>query len=140
MQSGDIGSEIAPRLIVVFEHTIGTLTPGAERKRRLLLKAHQHRRAAACWTIDTHMTKVMVDWAYRTPYNIDVATFTEEDEAERIEQRLVGAGIPFGNFLVVTVEELARVHANMPHIAAIFDADPAHRWTYGSKSRCEARL
>lgn len=140
MQSGDISADIASRLVVVFDRTIGTLSPGAERRRRLMLRAHRWKSAAACWEIDPHMVKVIVDWQYRTPFNIDIATFCEQDEAEHIERRLVGAGIPFGNLLVVSVEELARVHGNMPHIAAIYDADPAHRWTYGAKSRCEARL
>lgn len=140
MQSGDISNDIASRLIVVFDNTIGTLTPVAEKRRRRFLKVRQYHKAANCWEVDPHMVKVLVDWQYRTPYNVDVATFTHPDEAAFIEERLEGMGVPFGNFLTVTIEELSRVHANMPHVAAIFDATPGHRFTYGGKSRSQAVL
>jgi hypothetical protein len=140
VQSGDLSADMAARLIVVFDHTIATLPPASERRRRRLLKARQWKRAAACWQVDTHMLKVIIDWQYRTPYNVDVATFTCEEEAEHIEAMLDRIGLPYGNFIPTTVEELARVHANMPHIAAIFDAAPNHRFSYGAKSRATAVL
>lgn len=140
MQHGDLSDQIASRLIVVFDHTIGTLTPQAAKHRRRYLKIRQWHRAADCWAIDPHLVKVMVDWQYRSPYNIDVATFVDANEAAFIEERLEQIGIPFGHFLNVTVEELSRVHANMPHIAAIFDAAADHRFAYGAKSRSEAVL
>lgn len=138
MQSGDISNQSAARVIYVFENTLGTLTPTAAKKRAFHLRLHQWKRAARCWQIDTHVVKVLIDIQYRTPYNVDLATYLDPEEAEAIEARLTQ--LPYGNFIVTTVEEMSRVIANQPNIGAIFDFDPSRRFTYGAKSRSENGL
>jgi hypothetical protein len=140
VQSGDISDQSSPRLIYVFDHTIGTLTPTAAKKRAFHLRLHQWKRAAHCWEIDPHVVKVIIDIQYRTSYNVDLATYVDPDEAEHIEDRLGGVGLPYGNFFVTTIEEMTRVIVNRPNVAAVFDYDPARQFTYGSKSRSVAGL
>ena len=138
MPSGDISNQSAARVIYVFENTLGTLTPAAAKKRAFHLRLRQWKRAARCWQLDGHMIKVILDVQYRTPYNVDLATYLGEDEAEQIEQRL--HGVPYGNFYVTTIEEMTRVIANQPNVAAIYDFDSSRRFAYGAKSRTGTEL
>lgn len=135
MERGDIDNHAAARIIYVFEGTIGTLSPAAERKRNLYLKTRRWKKAAHCWTIEPFLQKVLLDHAWRSPYNVDLATYLDLEEAEHVEQRLESLALPFGHFLVTDIEEMARVISNRPDVAAIYDFHPSRVFTYGSKGR-----
>lgn len=135
MESGDLDNRPAERIIYVFESTIGTLPGAMAHKRNFHLKARQWKRAAQCWEVDPHIVKVLVDLAWRSPYNVDVATYTNRHEAEEIEERLSVLGVPFGHFYTGSLEEMTRGLVNMPHIAAVYDFDTARRFAYGAKGR-----
>lgn len=135
MDKGDISNVTAQRVVFLFEGTIGTLTTVAERRRRLYLKAHQWKRAAHCWTIEPFLQKVLLDMAYRSPYNLDIATYLDPAEADHVEDRLEALALPFGHFFITDIEEMTRGIANRPDVAAIYDFDPSRAFTYGAKSR-----
>lgn len=140
MQGGDLSNRSAPRLIFIFETTIGVLDIKAQRRRKAFLVARQWKRAAQCWTLDPQIYRVIEDLQWRSNFNVDFATYLDQREAEALEDHLEHSGLGFGNFLVTTVNEMARVYCNYPSTAAIFDGDPERVFTYGGKGRTEIGL
>lgn len=135
MEHGDISNEVAPRLVFVFEGLIGYLAEntGDATKRNVLLRARAWKRAAAMWTLDQWTLKIMWDYTSRRRQSIDVVTYVDEREAERIRDRLDAHGYPFANFWATTLDEMLHLHVNNPAVVGVVDGD-ASRWlTYGSK-------
>jgi hypothetical protein len=140
VESGDIDNRSAARIIYLFEGTIGHLSATGIKKRAFHLRLRQWKRAAACWELDAHVLKVLIDLQYRSPYNVDLATYLDYDEAEAVEERLDRQGVLYGNFIITTPVEMTRVIVNQPNIAAVFDFDPARRFMYGGKGRTGVAL
>lgn len=133
MQGGDLSNWSAPRLIFIFETTVGRLDAAAERRRKIYTKARQWKRAAGCWTLDQHAFKVIQDVQWRSTYNVDFATYLDPREAVALQEHLEHSGLGFGNFIITTPQEMARTHANYPSTAAVVDGDPNRVLTYGAK-------
>lgn len=140
MQGGDISNEVAPRIIFIFEDTIGAIAAPDQRRHDRYVRRGRYRRAARMWELSKHAVRVLHDLERRSPYNVDIATYLDPDEAEHIEDRLESIALPFGHFLVTNTEEMARVIVNQPQVAAVFDGNRARQFAYGGKGRVEMVL
>jgi len=134
MQGGDISNRTAPRYLFVFEGLLGNFEkPGDRAKRDLLLKAHRWKKAAAMWSIDMYMLKLMWDFTYRRDQSVDILTYLDEREALEVQARLDQYNFPYGNFIVTTIPEFVRGMLNNPSVVAVVDPDPRRGLTYGGK-------
>lgn len=134
MQAGDISNEVAPRYVFVFEGLVGVLPdPVVQRKHSLYVKARAWKRAARSWQFDPWIEKRMWDWAVRRSHSLDIVTYLPEHEADEVKERVDERGLPFGNFIVTTLEEFLHGYMLNPAVVGVFDADPRHALTYGGK-------
>jgi len=136
MQGNDIGGEFVPRLVIVFEGLIGLLpTKTAEVKAQSLLRFNRYRRFVNQFEINDALAKRMWDVTWRYNMEVDVVTFTDPRVVAPLEKRLDKEDLPVRRVWFDEVSLLGRRIATMPQVAAIYDANPDHRFTFGSKGR-----
>lgn len=137
MEKGDISNEVSPRLVVVFEGLIASLPEGAKARAQYdsLVKKEKWSEALALFEINELMAKHVLDLVWRQRFTVDVVTFIGPEMAELIEKRMDDEGIPIGRVFHTSSVLLGRSVAYRPDIAVIYDPDPSHRFTYGSKGR-----
>jgi hypothetical protein len=133
MQKGDISNEVAPRVIFVFEHNIGYLRPSAEVMERTLIKARRWRRAVDLWEIPQHVHTMLWDTAWRWECRFDIVTYKPEKFAGYLLDRLNEEDVPFSNLWAEPKEEFLHRLTFMPSVQYVFHADPADRFSYGSR-------
>jgi hypothetical protein len=123
-------------MVVVFEGLLGLLPDvKARTTEQAYRRAHRWQRAVNAYEINELMAKHIWDVVWRFHYSVDICTYLGDDMADAITERLDRENLPVGNVFATQPNLLARRIALMPNIAAIYDPDPAHRFTYGSKGR-----
>jgi hypothetical protein len=133
MQGGDLSNEVAPRLLFVFENTIGTLpSKTAEARERTAVKFHRWRTAVDCWMIPPRSHALLWDVAWRYNYRFDVVTYRPAGFARELEKRL-GMDVPVSSVFSSSPALLARKLAFMPDVRFVYDADPERVFTYGGR-------
>lgn len=136
MQGGDISNEIAPRLVVVWENLLGLLpTKAHEAKVSGYMKFKRYKRAVDVYELNDMLARRMWDVTWRLKYSIDVVTYVNDQFADAIRARIDFEDLPVGNVWYENPQALARKLAYMPHVAAIYDPDPSHQFTFGSRTR-----
>lgn len=136
MQAGDLSNKVPPRALFIFENTIGRYTsPAAALKEKTYLRLRRWKKAVDCWEIPEHAMALLWDCAWRWDVRFDVVTFRPQGFAEELQALLDADAIPFSNIWASTPEKLARKLSFMPDVLYVYDADPAHKLTYGNKGR-----
>jgi hypothetical protein len=135
MEKGDLSNRVEPRLVIVFETLIASFTNVSRGKFDLALRKGQWKKALQQVEINELVAKNILDLVYRKNFTIDIVTFIDPDFADALEEFLEDEAIPFGHVNFTTVERLSRQIAYRPDIAAIFDGDPNHAFTYGAKGK-----
>jgi hypothetical protein len=136
MQGNDIGGEIVPRLVIVFEGLLGVLPDKrAEAKAYSFARLHRWRKVINTFEINEEMAKRIWDITWRYKHEVDVVTFLGEQYAKPLEKRLDQEDLPIRHVWADDPVHLSRRLATMPHVAAVYDAEPSRRFTYGSKGR-----
>lgn len=136
MLKGDIDNRVSPRLVVVFEGLLGLLpTPRARGAESLARKAHQWTRAVRQYEINELAAKKIWDVTWRKGHTIDVITWLGDDFAEALQSRLDDENLPVSRVYSTEPHHLARSITYQLDIAAIYDPDPSHAFTFGGKGR-----
>jgi len=136
VQGNDISNETPDRFLFVFEGLIATLPDKEARaKAAVLERLGRHKHAARCWRFDPHTTKRLWDLAWRHHYRFDIVTFKDPDFAEEIGKRMDHLALPVSSVFATTVPLLAQELSFMPSVAAVFDADPERRFSWGNRGR-----
>lgn len=133
MYKGDLSNKMMPRLILVFEGAVGVVP---EDKKREYAKACQKKKwwdAIRCYDLNDMMLAKILDLHWRRDINVSVVTWLSQDAALAIEERMDEEGIPIRGCFFSKPAKLARELAYMPEVMAIYDPDPDHVFTYGSK-------
>lgn len=132
MQGGDISNGFQPCLLVVFEGLLGIPPETETRKRRWKLRKPTAREQVA----EHEINILLLHQIRRTPYPVEVVTFQGPEFAEAVEQRLEDLHALVRRVWATSPQELARIHLQLPDIAAIYDPDPQRALlTYGSLGR-----
>lgn len=135
MQGGDISNEPAPRLMLEFEGLLG-IHPPRRLKYAIDRKFGRWRAAANAWRLNDQVVKVIRDRAWRMHLDIDVITFQPPEFADALADRLETENIPVRRVYSYTLREITRDLINMPHVQAIYSADPSRaRLAYGHRGR-----
>lgn len=133
MKDGDISSEVAPRILVVFEGIIGSLHPKKEKQYLRAVRRSRWDEAISCWELNEHSLRVIWDLTYRRAQAVDVVTFVSQQFADVLAARLDEEDMPVHRVWFSTPPRLARMLAYMPDVTAVYDADESHVFTYGAK-------
>lgn len=136
MQGGDISNEVSPRLVIVWENLLGLLpTKTHEAKVASYVKFKRWNRAVNVFELNETLAARIWDVTWRLKFSVDVITWGTEQFADAVRERIDREDLPIGHVTAETPHVLSRKLAYMPHIAAIYSADPAHQFTFGSKGR-----
>lgn len=136
MQGGDISNQVAPRLVIVFENLLGLLpSKTAEAKAASFIKFKRWNRAVNVFEINEALARRIWDVTWRLNFSVDVLTYVSPEFAEAVEKRMEREDLPVGHVWFEEPNVLARKLAYMPHVACVYDPDPRHQFTYGSKGR-----
>jgi hypothetical protein len=136
VQGGDISNEVSPRLVVVFENLLGLLpTKAHEAKVSTYLKFKRYQRAVNVFELNELLARRIWDVTWRLKFSVDVVTYVGDEFAEAVRERIDREDLPIGHVWHKTPQVLARELAYMPHVAAIYDPNPSHQFTFGSKGR-----
>ncbi len=133
MLKGDLSNKMLPRLVVVFEGAVGVIP---DDKRKAYIKFCQKKRwrdAVKCYELNDLMLSKLLDLRWRQDVNVNLVTWLHEDAAMAIEERMDDEGIPVGGCFYSTPSKLTRELAYAPDIVAVYDPDPDHIFTFGSK-------
>lgn len=136
MEKGDISNEVSPRLLLVFENLLGILPDKkAEAKAAAYLRIRQYKRACNVFQINEPLASRIWDVTWRLKYSVDVITWVNEKFADEVRDRLDREDLPIAHVTYENPSAFARKIAHMPYVAAIYDPDPAHQFTFGGRGR-----
>lgn len=134
MQDGDLSNEVAPRLLFVFEGTVGSLpSKTAEAKERWYLKMKRWDKAVACWDIADRSYALLWDCTWRYNFRFDVVTFRPKGFAKALALLFDDVGLPVGHVIATSPAGLAQRLAHMPDVKYVYDADAARLFTWGGR-------
>jgi hypothetical protein len=134
MQGGDLSNEVSPRLLFVFENTVGTLpNKVAEAKEAWYLRAKRWRKAVDVWDISDRAYALLWDVSWRYNYRFDVVTYHRPHFAKALAERFDDEGLPVGRVIASSPPKLAKQLAFMPDVRYVYDADESRLFTYGGR-------
>lgn len=136
MEGGDISNEFPPRILLVFEGLIGLL-PGkkAEAQFAVYRRTRRYTKAAGLFELNEPVARRIWELTWRFRRAVDAVTFLGEEFVAPIQQRMDDEQLPIGHLVATQPHLLARELAYRPDIVAVYDPDPNHAFTYGSKGR-----
>lgn len=136
MEGGDISNEVSPRLLFVFENLLGLLPTEkhvAQVKRHIRRK--RYAQAVEVFEVNEQLAKRIWDMTWRLKYSIDVVTWIPNPFSRYVQQWIDAQDLPIAHVIHENPTTFTRKLSYMPHVAAIFDPDPSHQFTWGSKGR-----
>ena len=135
MEKGDISNEVVPRLCLVFEGLVALLPPKLARRETVARKLGQWKRVINYYEPNEEMAKRIWDLTTRFSFQLECVTWYPVDTVEHIKSWIDDQDLPISRVFNSTPVLLSRSIAYRPNLAAIYDPDPSHRFTYGSKGR-----
>lgn len=133
MKHGDLSNQPSPRIVVVFEGAIGILPKENEKKYHKAVNKKHWTEAVGYYELQELMLRKILDLTWRQNFNVQIVTWMGEEAANAIKQVLDEENIPVRGVFSSTPSRLSRDLAYNPDIMAVYDPDPDHRFTYGSK-------
>jgi hypothetical protein len=133
MRHGDLSNKMLPRIVVVFEGKLGIVPEDKRKSYSRLCQKNRWREAMKCYELDELVLAKLLDLRWRLDMNVSIVTWLGEQAAAAIADLMDEQGIPIGNCFSSTPSKLSRELAYAPDIVAVYDPDPDHVFTYGSK-------
>lgn len=133
MRYGDLSSKVVPRLIVVFEGAVGILPENKKKAYDKCVKKVFWADAIDLFEINENVAGRIVWLMVKKDVSISLVTWMPVDAADAIEDRMNEENIPVRGCFSATPQILARQLAYKPDVVTVYDPDPAHILTYGSK-------
>jgi hypothetical protein len=137
MKNGDISNIVQPRILLVFEGSLGFINT---ERMRIFNEYATHGDWFEAWSqfqLDTMMMRKLWDVVQRQHININVVTFIGADEAdaarEGLQELMDEHHLPVSDVIVTTAERLAREIAFMPDVARIYDGNADTAMMYGRR-------
>jgi hypothetical protein len=132
---GDIDNAVEPRLLLVWENLVALPPQEAEGVKRWFQRKTLAK-AVNAWTLNSPLALRLYDITYRKGYNVDVVSFMDHEFEEAIRDWCEDRHhLPVGQVYTTDPDILAREIAWRPEVAAIYDPNPGHIFTWGSKGR-----
>lgn len=134
MQDGDLSNDVAPRLLFIFEGTVGNLTTKtAEAKEKFYVRTRRWKKAVEQWEISDRAYALMWDVTWRYSFRFDIVTFRPPGFAKALAQIFDEVGLPVSHVIATTPVGLAQRLAFMPDVRHVYDADGDRLFTWGGR-------
>ena len=133
MLHGDLDNKPSPRLVVVFEGAIGILSRENKKHFDKAVSKDRWWDAINCFELNDLTVRKLIDLTWRENFNVNVVTWMGKDAAMAIQELMDEENIPVRGCFASTPTRLARDLSYNPDILAVYDPDPDHRFTFGSK-------
>lgn len=134
MQGGDLSNEVAPRLLFVFEGTVGALSSKTdEAKERFYCRTKRWKKAVDMWVVSERAYALLWDVTWRYSFRFDVVTYKPSGFAKALAERLDDEVIPVSRVFSSSPNILAKKLAFMPDVRHVYDADEGRLFTYGGR-------
>ena len=135
MLRGDLSSEVVPRLLLVFEGTLGFIDAKDRKKFDRYISRKHWTEAAELWLINPGMAAQIWYLVRHKSLTIDLVTFAGPKEfGEALAYRIQDIEeLPVHQVWATRVELLARKIAYMPDLMKVYDPDPERWLTWGGK-------
>jgi hypothetical protein len=135
LRRGELSNQVLPRVYVVFENLIGVLPDTKTRALEAVArKRKKWQQAVDYYELSVKTTQGIRD-LHRRDIRIDVITFVDPNFVDPIRNKLDSRNMFFGGIHYFTVESLLDDLKYDPSILRVFDPDPKHVLTWGSKGR-----
>lgn len=133
MKNNDLSDSVIPCILLVFEGSLGILEKENKKEFYRAFTRGWWDQAVSCFTFHDLMSAKI--WAVhaRKGVAIEVVTFIGVEFGDALAQRIDAENLPVRRTWGTTVPQLARKIAYMPDLAAIYDPDPQHQFTWGHK-------
>ncbi len=135
MIKGNLSNSPTPKLLLVFEGGLASLSPEEEQAFEKLCRRGKWDQAIRRYKINDLMAKKIMWLLWYKNTRIDLVTFLGDDLAGEIKDYVDDENVPCTNVYSSTPERLARKIAFMPEVFAVYDPNPDHALTYGRKGR-----
>lgn len=135
MEKGDLSNEVTPKVLLVFEGAVAFLPAERQKTYDKLIKRNHWGLACGMWELNEMMLRKIWDVMFRQGRDIEIITYISQEFADAIAARLDEEDVPVRRVWYTTPAILSRKIALMPDVAAVYDPDPAHQFTYGGKGR-----
>ena len=136
MRYGDLSSKVVPRLIVVFEGAVGILPESKKKAYDKCVKRDKWADAIDLFEINENVADRITWLMVKRDVSLSLVTWMPEAAAIFIEERMDYENIPIRGCFSATPQILTRQLAYEPDVMTVYDPDPAHILTYGSKGAC----
>lgn len=133
MRYGELSNSPSPRIVIAFEGIIGNPPDNPSKKYLRAMRRHNWYGIIAGYELNEMSLRKLLDLTWRQNLNIDIVTWHYEEGAQAVNDILDRQGIPVRGCFASTPEKLARDLAYNPDIVAVYDSDPEHCFTFGSK-------
>lgn len=133
MQHGDLSNQPAPRIYVVFDEAIGKIKDEDRQEFMELTAGTEYYKAVNLVELNIPLLKKIQYLSMRKNMNVYLVTWMGQGMAEAIEAFMDDAYVPVRGCLSLTPGQLARMTAQDESVIGIYDPDPNHALTYGSK-------
>ncbi len=136
MQNGNISNVVQPRILLVFEGTLGHISKEGVPVFNHFATQGEWYTAWSQWSLDQMMCRMMWDVTKRQGININVVSFVgdkSEDCRMGLQDHLDAHHLPVADILLTDPGLLAREIAFMPDVARIYDGNAETAMMYGNK-------
>lgn len=135
MRRGELSNQVLPRVYIVFEGLIGTLPDAKTRALEAVARKRKKWQQAVDYYDLSIKTSQGIRDLHRRDFRVDVITFVDPNFVEPIRNKLDSRNLFFGGIHYFTVETLLDDLTYDSSVRTVFDPDPSHRLTWGSKGR-----
>lgn len=136
MKGNDLDNLVVPRDVVVWEGLLGLLPdPKVAAQEEKFRRKGKWKQAVACYEVNEMLARKVWDLVWRFSFELDLLTYHGHQFAVELEERMDNEGMPFRRVWSEQPNILARRLSLQPDIRTVYDPDPAHQFTYGSKGR-----
>lgn len=134
MKGNDLSNAAVPRIVIVFENSIGTLPDSRRPEWRKLSRKGKWDAVAGLFDLDQMMLRKITDLARRYSVTVDVVTYCGPAEfADALARLFAVQHVPVSVVQASTPEIMARRTSYEHDIARVYDGNPEHAMVYGRK-------
>lgn len=141
MQGGDLGTDLPPRLLFVFEDVIGRLPDDRLRAVRKYRKMQRWGRLVGCYVPVPGTRDRLWDLVWRQGFIVDVVALWLPGECELALHEWVELhNLPVRTVMFATLDEISRSLSRLVDVKAVVHAEEDRPFAFGSRGRHVSQL
>lgn len=141
MQAGDLGTDLPPRMLFVFEDVVATLPDDRLRAVRAHRKAQRWGKLIGCYVPTPEIRDRLWDLVWRQGFVVDVVSLWLPAQCEPALIAWVERhNLPVRNVMFAPLDELSRSLARLVDVKAVIHAEDDRPFAFGSRGRHVSQL